>query len=57
MEKNEVSVAQDTSDTQVQVGNTDLHANDEQQDPDIPEDKISRASQDDNYQTAIDDDE
>ena len=41
--------AKDTSAMQVQVGNTDLQVNDEQQDPDIPEDQTSRASQDDNY--------
>ena len=57
VEENEVPDAEDTSDMQVQVGDTDSQVNDEQQDPDIPEDQISRASQDDNYQTAIDDDE
>ena len=35
----------------------DSQVDDEQQDPDIPEDQTSRASQDDNYQTAINDDE
>ena len=55
MEENEVPVAKDTSDQQVQVGNTDSQVNDKQQDPNIPEDQTSRASQCDNYQTAIDD--
>ena len=56
-EENEVPDAEDTSDMQIQVGNTDSQVNNEQQDPDIPEDQTSRASQDDNYQTAINDDE
>ena len=57
MEENEVPDAEDTSKMQVQVGNTDSQVNDEQQDPDIPEDQTSRALQDDNYQTAINNDE
>ena len=57
VEENEVPVAEDTSEQQVQVANTDSQVDDEQQDPDIPEDQTSRTSQDDNYQTAIDDDE
>ena len=43
MEENEVPVAKDTSDQQVQVGDTDSQVNEEQQDPDIPEDQTSRA--------------
>ena len=38
MEENEVPDAKDTSDMQVQGGNTDSQVNEEQQDPDIPED-------------------
>ena len=49
MEESEVPVAEETSNKQVQVSNTDSQINDEQQDPDIPEDLTSRASQDDNY--------
>ena len=49
MEENEVPDAKDTNDMQVQGGNTDSQVNEEQQDPDIPEDQTSRASQDDNY--------
>ena len=37
--------------------NTDSQVDEEQQEPEIPDDQTSRASQDDNYQTAIDDDE
>ena len=43
MEENEVPVAEDTSNMQVQVDNIDSWINDEQQDPDIPEDQTSRA--------------
>ena len=57
MEENEVSDAKDTCDMQVQVDNTDSQVNEEQQGPDIPQDLTSRASQDNNYQTAINDDE
>ena len=57
MEENEVPVADDTSEQQVQVSNTDSQIDEEQQDPDITEDQTSRPSQDVNYQTAIDDDE
>ena len=57
MEENEVPVAKDTNDMQVQGGNTDSQVNEEEQDPDIPEDQTSRALQDDNYQTAINGDE
>ena len=42
---------------QVQVGNTDSQVNEEQQDPDIPEAQTSRSLQDNNYQTAIDNDD
>ena len=56
MEENEVPDAEDTSNQHVQVGNTDSQIDDEQQDLDIPEDQTSRALQDDNYQTAIDND-
>ena len=57
MEENEVQDAEDTNDMQVQGGNTDSQVNEEHRDPDIPEDQTPRASQDDNYQMAIDDDE
>ena len=49
VKENEVPVAEDTSKQQVQVANTDSQVDDEQQDPDIPEDQTSRASQDNNY--------
>ena len=55
--ENKVPVVEDTSEQQAQVANTDSQVNEEQQGPDIPEDQIFRASQDDNYGTAIDDDE
>ena len=54
IEENEVSVTEDTSEQQAQDAYTKSQVNEEQQDPDIPEDQISRASQDINYQTAID---
>ena len=57
VEENEVPVVEDTSEQQAPVANTDSQVDEEQQDPDIPEDQISRASQDDNNQTAIDDDQ
>ena len=57
IQENKVPVAEDTSEQQAQVVNTDSQVEEEQQDPDIPEDQTSRVSQDDNYQTAIDDDE
>ena len=44
----------DTSEQQAQVANTDSQVDEE---PEIPEHQTSRASQDDNYQTAIDEDE
>ena len=55
MEENEVPDAEDTSDMQVQNGNTNSQVNGEQPDPDIPDDQTLRALQDNNYQTAIED--
>ena len=49
IKENEVQVAEDTSEQQAPVANTDSQVDEEQQDPDIPEDQTSRASQDDNY--------
>ena len=57
MEENEVPDAKDTSDMQVQDDNTDSQANGEQPDPDITDDQTSRASQEDKYHTAINDDD
>ena len=57
MEENVVPDAKDTSNMQVQDGNTDSQVSGEQPDPDIPDDQASRALQDDNYGTTIDDDE
>ena len=57
IEENDELVEEDTSEQQAQVANTDSQVEEEQQDPDICEDQTSRASQDDYYQTAIDDDE
>ena len=57
MAENEVTDAQDTSNMLVQDDGTDSQVNGEQPDPDIPDDQTSRASQEENYQTAIDDDE
>ena len=42
---------------QTPVLDTDSQVEEDEQEPDIPEDQTSRASQDDNYRTAIDDDE
>ena len=56
-EENEVPDAQDTSDTQVQDDGTDSQVDVEQLDPDIPDDQTLKASQEDNYRTAIDDDD
>ena len=53
----EVPAAQDTSDTQIQDNGTDSQLNDEECDPDIPDDQTSKASQEDNYCTAINNDE
>ena len=55
--ENAEPVEVDTSKQQSQVVDTDSQIDKEQQEPDIPENQTSRASQDDNYQTAIDDDE
>ena len=52
----EVPDAQDTSDIQVQDDGTDSQHNDEEHDPDILDDQTSKASQEDNYHTAIDND-
>ena len=49
--------AQDTSDTQLQDDGTDSQLNDEEHGPDIPDHNTSKASQEDNYCTAIDNDE
>ena len=57
MEENEVPDADDASNMQVKDGNTDSQVNGEQPDPDTPDDQTSRASQDNNYRTAIDNDE
>ena len=57
IEENEVLDAEDASDTQVLDDHTDSQANGEQPHPDIPDDQTLRASQEDNYQTAINDDE
>ena len=53
----EVPDTQNTSDTQMPDDGTDSQLNDEEGDPDIPDDQTSKASQEDNYRTAIDDDE
>ena len=50
----EVPDVQDTSDTQIQDFGTDSQLNDEEHNPDIPDDQTSKASQEDNYCTAID---
>ena len=52
----EVPDAQDTSDTQIPDDGTDSQLNGEEGDPDIPDDQTSKASQEYNYHTAIDDD-
>ena len=49
--------AEYTSDMQVQDDNTDSQINGEQPNPDIPDDQTLRVSQEDNYHTAIDNDE
>ena len=48
----EVPDAQDTSDTQIQDDGTDSKLNGEECDPDIPVDQTSKASQEDNFHTA-----
>ena len=57
IEENAAPVEVDTSKQQAQVADTDSQVDKEQQEPDIPEDQTSRASQDDNYRTTIDNDE
>ena len=52
-----VTEAQDTIDTQIQDNSTDPQHNDKEHDLDIPDDQTSKASQEDNYRTAIDDDQ
>ena len=49
IEENAKPVEVDTSEQQAQVADTDSQVDEEQQEPDIPEDQMSRASQDDNY--------
>ena len=49
VKENEIPVVEHTSEQQVQDANTESQVNEEQQDPNIPKDQISRASQDDNY--------
>ena len=53
----EVPDTQDTSDTQIPNDGTDSQLNGEEGDPDILDNQTSKALQDDNYHTAIDDDE
>ena len=53
----EVPDVQDTNDTEIQDDGTDSQFIGKQLNPDIPDDQISRASQEDNYHTAIDEDE
>ena len=57
VEENAESAEVDASEQQVQAVNTDSQVEEDQQEPEIPEVKASPASSDDNYQTAIDDDE
>ena len=57
MRETEVPDTQDTSDTQIQDDGTDSQLNGEECDPDISDDQASKASQEDNYCTAIYDDE
>ena len=57
IEENGVPNAQDATDIQVQDDGTDLQVNGEQPDPDIPDDQTLRASQEDNYRTAFNDDQ
>ena len=51
----EVPNTQDTSDTQISDDGTDSQLNGEEGNPDIPDDQTSKASQEDNYHTAIND--
>ena len=48
-----VTEAKDTFDTQIQDDSTDPQHNDEECDLDIPDDQTSKASQEDNYHTAM----
>ena len=57
MAENEVPAAKDTNNMQVLGGNTESQVNEGEQDLGIPEDQTFRTLQDDNYRTAIDDDE
>ena len=52
----EVPDAQNTSGTQIQDDGTDSQLNGEEDYPDIPDDQTSKASQEDNYHTTINDD-
>ena len=49
IEENAKLAEVDTSEQQAQVTNTDSQVDEVQQEPEIPEDQMSRASQDDNY--------
>ena len=53
----EVPDTQATSDTQIPDDGRDSQLNDEEGDPDIPDNQTSKALQEDNYCTAINDDE
>ena len=53
----EVPDAQDTSDTQIQDDGTDSQLNGEERDPNIPDDQTTQALKEDNYCTAMDDNE
>ena len=49
VKENDEPVEEDISEQQAQVAYTDSQVDEEQQNPDIPEDQTSRASQGDNY--------
>ena len=49
IEENAELAEVDTSEQQAQVANTDSQVDEEQQEPEMPNDQTSRASQDDNY--------
>ena len=53
----EVPDTRDTSDTQIPDDGPDSQLNGEKGNPDILDDQTSKASQEDNYHTAINDDE
>ena len=57
IDENEVPDSPNITDEQIQDDGIDLQVNGNQPDPDIPDDQTSRALQEDNYQTAIDDEE